>query len=102
MLEMNITYNLKPIKRLLSLHKKEWMNKAMNRVIDSLKGNATWILTMLPENLKAIPCKWVYRAKLNPEGAVDMYNTRQNLGFCIMKIGIYGLFMQTPSCWNKT
>lgn len=37
---------------------KHWI-KAMNNEMDSLAMNQTWELTDLPDDEKAIPCKWV-------------------------------------------
>lgn len=53
----------------------EW-KKAMDREIASLKENQTWILTDLPPGAKAIPCKWVFRLKKNPDGSIDKYKGR--------------------------
>lgn len=53
----------------------EW-KKAMDREIDSLHQNETWNLTRLPKGLKALPCKWVFRVKTNPDGSIDKYKAR--------------------------
>lgn len=53
----------------------EW-KKAMDREIASLKENRTWILTELPPGATAIPCKWVFRLKKNPDGTIDKYKGR--------------------------
>ena len=53
----------------------EWKT-AMDREIASLKENQTWILTDLPPGAKAIPCKWVFRLKKNPDGSIDKYKGR--------------------------
>ena len=49
--------------------------------MNSLKENKTWVLGMaflffLPKNRKAIPCKWVFRIKLNSDGSVEKYKAR--------------------------
>ncbi|GFY75929.1 retrovirus-related Pol polyprotein from transposon TNT 1-94 [Trichonephila inaurata madagascariensis] len=41
--------------------------------MNSLSENHTWELTDLPVEAKAIPCKWVYRLKTNPDGSIDKY-----------------------------
>ena len=48
----------------------------MDREIDSLHQNETWNLTRLPKGSKALPCKWVYRVKTNPDGSIDKYKAR--------------------------
>lgn len=53
----------------------DWKN-AMEEEIKSLKENNTWELTSLPNGCKAIPCKWVYKVKTNPDGSIDKYKAR--------------------------
>lgn len=53
----------------------QW-RKAMNNEIDSLKENETWEMVNLPEGRKAIPCKWIYKIKTNPDGSIDKYKAR--------------------------
>ena len=53
----------------------QWI-KAMNSEMDSLANNQTWELADLPADAKAIPCKWVYRLKTNPDGSIDKYKAR--------------------------
>lgn len=50
----------------------EWV-EAMNKELDALSQNQTWILTNLPEGKKPIGCKWVYKVKLNHNGTVESY-----------------------------
>ena len=50
--------------------------KAMDSEMNSLKENKTWVLVDLPKNRKAIPCKWVFRIKLNSDGSVEKYKAR--------------------------
>ena len=45
----------------------------------SLKDNQTWELEDLPPGKKAIPCKWVYKIKNNPDGSVERYSTKPDL-----------------------
>ena len=49
---------------------------AMNNEMDSLTKNETWELTDLPADAKAIPCKWVYRLKTNPDSSIDKFKAR--------------------------
>ncbi|GAB0089493.1 secreted RxLR effector protein 161-like [Sergentomyia squamirostris] len=50
--------------------------KAMSSEMQSLKRNQTWELKHLPEGKKALPCKWVYKMKTNPDGSVERYKAR--------------------------
>lgn len=53
----------------------EWQ-KAMESELKSLKDNDVWTLCELPSNKKALPCKWVFRIKRNPDGTIDKYKAR--------------------------
>lgn len=60
---------------LSSKNSAEW-RMAMDREIASLKENETYVLIDLPKGAKAIPCKWVYKTKTNPDGSIDKYKAR--------------------------
>lgn len=53
----------------------DW-RKAMQEEIQALQDNETWELTELPENKKALQCKWLYKIKENPDGTVERYKAR--------------------------
>lgn len=55
--------------------KLKWQ-EAMQNEITSLKENHTWDLVNLPKRRKALPCRWVYKIKFNPDGSVDRYKAR--------------------------
>jgi len=42
----------------------------------ALDANATWELVALPEDKKAIGCKWVYKVKHNVDGSMSRYKAR--------------------------
>lgn len=67
---------------------KENWKKAMDSEINSLKENQTWELTKLPEGVKAIPCKWVYRIKRNPDGSIEKYKARLVIKGFLQRKGI--------------
>ena len=50
--------------------------KAMNIEIQSLADNKTWVLTEIPKGSKALPCKWVYNIKTNPDGSIEKFKAR--------------------------
>lgn len=50
--------------------------KAMEREMASLKENHTFKLVEPPAGAKIIPCKWVFRLKLNPDGSIAKYKAR--------------------------
>ena len=45
--------------------------EAMKKEIEALEENETWTLTKLPEGMKAIDSKWVFKAKMRPDGSVE-------------------------------
>lgn len=45
----------------------------MDDEIKSIEKNDTWELCDLPERLKTIGVKWVFKTKLNKNGDVDKY-----------------------------
>ena len=47
---------------------KEW-TKAMEEEIDVIEKNKTWELVEKLSNKEVIGVKWVYKAKLNPDGS---------------------------------
>ncbi|KAM0826297.1 hypothetical protein ACQ4PT_068956 [Festuca glaucescens] len=52
-----------------------WRN-AMDEEMASIKENATWELSTLPHNHKAIGLKWVYKVKRDPAGVTVKHKAR--------------------------
>jgi hypothetical protein len=48
----------------------------MDEEVAALDANATWELVVLPEDKKAIRCKWVYKIKHNADRSVSRYKVR--------------------------
>jgi len=59
----------------LAIGNPKWDN-AMDEKMVALDANATWELVTLPEDKKAIGCKWVYKVKHNADGSVSRYKAR--------------------------
>lgn len=55
---------------------KDLWEEAMDSEMNSLQENDTWKLVSLPKGRKAIPCKWVFRVKMNADGSIDKYKAR--------------------------
>ena len=53
----------------------EWID-AMNEEIKSLKDNDVWGLVPLPEGVKPIGCKWIFKTKRDSKGDVERYKAR--------------------------
>jgi len=72
----------------------------MAQEIEALELNNTWVIVDLPPDRKPINCKWVYKAKYNAEGSLEMYKARlvirgdkQVEGFALQK-----LLLPLPRC----
>lgn len=50
--------------------KDEMWIKAMNEEIDAIQRNRTWELTLLPEKMKAVGLKWIFKSKFNSYGTL--------------------------------
>ena len=53
----------------------EWID-AMNEEINSMKDNDVWDLFPLPEGVKPIGCKWIFKTKRDSKGDVERYKAR--------------------------
>ena len=60
----------------------------MQTEMDSLLKNDTWKLVDLPNNRKAIPCKWVSKIKRNEHGYIEKYKARLVAKVFAQKFGI--------------
>ncbi|CAL1393106.1 unnamed protein product [Linum trigynum] len=56
--------------------KHDCWREAIQREIDALVTNGTWTLETLPQGMKAIGAKWVYKVKYRPDGFVERYKAR--------------------------
>ncbi|KAG7534720.1 GAG-pre-integrase domain [Arabidopsis thaliana x Arabidopsis arenosa] len=56
--------------------KQKIWREAMMSEIESIEKNQTWELMALPEGVKPIGVKWVYKTKLNEDGEVEKYKAR--------------------------
>ena len=54
---------------------KQW-SKAMQQEIDSLNEHDVYELVELPNERKAVGCKWVFKVKRNADGSVERYKAR--------------------------
>lgn len=60
---------------ILSNEKSEWIF-AMNEEMKSLNENETWELVQLPNDRRAIGCKWVYKIKTDAAGQLQQFKAR--------------------------
>ncbi|KAL5545175.1 hypothetical protein UlMin_008959 [Ulmus minor] len=50
--------------------------KAMNVEMESMGSNKVWELVDLPEGIKPIGCKWIYKRKRGADGKVETFKAR--------------------------
>lgn len=53
----------------------EWVD-AMETEMEMIHKNQTWELVPRPDERKVIGVKWIYKAKMNPNGTVNKYKAR--------------------------
>ena len=52
-----------------------WIN-AMKDELDSMASNQVWDLVELPNGVKAIGCKWVFKTKKDSQGNIERHKAR--------------------------
>ena len=50
--------------------------EAVNKEMDLVLSNNTWVLVDLPTGSKPIGCKWVFRRKFNIDGSIQTFKAR--------------------------
>ena len=63
-------------KEAMRLPEKELWKEAERSELDSLASNGTWTLQPLPRGARALPVKWVYALKTNPQGKITRFKAR--------------------------
>ncbi|UYV73987.1 hypothetical protein LAZ67_11001719 [Cordylochernes scorpioides] len=73
-----IAESLEPVTYEEAMSSKDKINWeiAMNEEKQALIKNKTWELMDLPDNAKAIGCKWIFRIKRKSNGEIDRYRAR--------------------------
>ena len=55
--------------------KEKWL-KAMNLEMESMYSNSVWELVNLPDGVKPIGCKWIYKRKRGVDEKVETFKAR--------------------------
>jgi hypothetical protein len=58
-----------------SAHSSEWL-EAMQDEIKSINTNDIWDLEVIPNGVKIVDCKWVYKTKYDSKGNVERYKAQ--------------------------
>ena len=58
-----------------SSNSQNWIN-AMKDEMKSMQDNGVWDLVELPESVKPIGCKWIFKTKRDSKGNVERYKAR--------------------------
>ena len=48
----------------------------MDREMESMHSNSVWSLVEIPEGVKPIGCKWIYKRKRGSDGKVETFKAR--------------------------
>ena len=70
-----------------SSDKAKWA-RAMEKEMESLRSNDVWELVEPPRNRKVIGSKWVFKKKVNADGAVERYKARLVAQGCAQRFGL--------------
>ncbi|XP_074352260.1 putative mitochondrial protein AtMg00820 [Apium graveolens] len=62
--------------------------EAMNKEIEVLEVNGTWVITELPLGKKAIGSKWLFKIKFKSDGSIDRYKARLVVFGCKQTLGV--------------
>ncbi|GMI95462.1 cysteine-rich RLK (RECEPTOR-like protein kinase) 8 [Hibiscus trionum] len=56
--------------------KSDHWRRAAQEEYDALIRNNTWSIVELPDDRRAVQCKWIFKVKRNPDGSVSRFKAR--------------------------
>lgn len=48
----------------------------MNKEIQAVEANQTWLVTLLPPGKVPVGCKWIYKVKYHANGSIERYKAK--------------------------
>lgn len=84
---VTLTQSTDPISFNQAVLHNHWIT-AMNQELQALEDNKTWVITTLPPGKKSIDCKWLYKTKYSPDGAIERYKSRLVILGCRQTYGV--------------
>lgn len=73
---MKISMDLISYEDAISREDADLWRKAMDEEILSLTKNQIWTLKKLPKDRSTISCRWIFKSKLNTDGAIERYKAK--------------------------
>jgi hypothetical protein len=64
------------VKEALASDAADLWKKAMDEELASLLENDTWTVESVPDGVKSLPCKWVFKIKRDAQGNIERYKAR--------------------------
>ena len=74
--DIGVENDLNTLLQAMSCKESDLWHNTMKDEIDSIKSNGVWDLVKLPNEVKAIGCKWVFKTKRNSLGKIERYKAR--------------------------
>jgi len=56
--------------------KYDYWNQAMQVELSAFETTGTWKIVDLPDHIKQIGCRWIYKIKHNVDGSVERYKAK--------------------------
>lgn len=85
--DIRSTRNANPKYVFVSREDNFW-DEAMREEIQNHLRNKTWVICDLPDGVKPVKSKWVFKTKYLPDGSIDKYKARLVAKGCSQKEGI--------------
>jgi hypothetical protein len=72
---LSLLHNVEP-KSYVEAIKLDCWKEAMQHELSALEKTGTWEIVDLPDNIKPIGCRWIYKIKHHVDGSIERYKGR--------------------------